>query len=302
MTGTVTWTDRTVERDDVRLHVKEAGDPGGATVVLVHGYPDTSAVWDHVAEHLVADHHVVAYDVRGMGRSTEPTGPRGYDIGRLADDLVAVIDATSPDRPAHVVGHDWGSIQAWEAVVDPQRSRRIVSYTTMSGPCLDHIAAAVRGRLRARRPSDLGRVANQALRSGYVAFFQLPWVPAGLWRLTGDRAWRRLLAREGMPVDADHPGPTLVTDGQRGIELYRQNMGRRMARGAARSTDVPVQLVVLERDPYVTPLLLEDVERFCRDLRRTRLDAGHWAPCTHPAEVAALVADHVADVEARTAS
>jgi pimeloyl-ACP methyl ester carboxylesterase len=291
------WRTRWVRRPDVVLHVKEAGDPDGPTVVLVHGYPDTSAVWDHVAEHLVAGHHVVVYDVRGMGRSSEPAGRRGYDIGHLADDLVAVIDASSPDRSAHVVGHDWGSIQAWEAVVDPTRNRRIASYTTMSGPCRDHVAVAVRARLRSRHLRDLGRLANQALRSSYVAFFQVPRVPAGLWRLAGERLWRRLLAREGVPVDACHPGPTLVTDGRRGIELYRQNIRLRTARVAPRSTDVPVQLVVLERDPYVTPLLLEGVERFCSDLRRTRLAAGHWAPCTHPAQVAELIAEHVAVVE-----
>jgi pimeloyl-ACP methyl ester carboxylesterase len=300
MTGTVTWTDRSVERGDVRLHAREAGDPADPTVVLVHGYPDTSAVWGAVAERLAGDHHVVVYDTRGMGRSSEPTGPRPYAIEHLARDLVAVIDATSPDRPAHVAGHDWGSIQGWEAVVDPAHQQRIASYTSISGPCLDHIAHRMRAMGRSRRPADLRRAAAQALRSSYIAFFRLPLLPTAAWSAGADRGFRRFLARQGVPVDATNPAATLASDGRRGIELYRANMGRRLRRPQPRPTDVPVQLLVLDRDPYVTGVLLEGVEDWCSDLTRTHLDAGHWAPCTHPDEVAARIADHVATVEART--
>src|SRR5688572_25690092 len=150
----IDWRPTTVRTDSAALHVRSAGDPARPTVVLVHGYPDASVVWDDVAARLASDHHVVTYDVRGMGHSAAPTGPHPYRLARLADDLFAVIDAVSADAPAHVVGHDWGSIQSWEAVTDPDRNHRIASYTTLSGPCLDHVGHALRARLR--HPSPRG--------------------------------------------------------------------------------------------------------------------------------------------------
>jgi pimeloyl-ACP methyl ester carboxylesterase len=279
--------------------VEESGDPSAPTVVLVHGYPDTSAVWDAVAAVLAEDHHVVTYDVRGMGRSSEPTGPNPYDLRHLADDLYAVAAATGGGQPVHVVGHDWGSIQAWEAVVDGDRNAALASFTTLSGPCLDHVAVQLRSTLRHPRPRPLARLLRQGLRSGYIGFFRLPVLPTALWRRGGDRAWRRFLARaEGVAVDERHPAPTLATDGERGVELYRANVARRLRRPAARATAVPVQLVVLERDAYVTPVLVADLEQWTFGLQRRSLDAGHWAPRTHPEQVAALVAEHVARVEA----
>ena len=134
---------RTVESAGVRLAVFEsgaaaAGGPGQSnaagptvpTVLLVHGYPDTHRVWDQLAAELDADHHVVRYDVRGAGQSGAPADLRGYRLDQLADDMFAVADAVSADRAVHVVGHDWGSIQAWHAVTDPRAAMRIASFTT----------------------------------------------------------------------------------------------------------------------------------------------------------------------------
>lgn len=93
----------------VELCVAELGDAGKPTVVLVHGYPDSKEVWSDVAVRLAEHWHVVLYDVRGHGRSTAPKPLRGgFTLEKLTDDFLAVIDTVSPDRPVHVVGHDWG--------------------------------------------------------------------------------------------------------------------------------------------------------------------------------------------------
>src|ERR1051326_2095315 len=111
--------------DGVRLLVKEQGVVGRPVVVLLHGYPDNSTVWDRVAELLAERFHVVRYDVRGAGGAGAPGGRGGwgapgdgggYRLDRLAADLAAVVRAVSPGRPVHLVAHDWGSIQGWHAV------------------------------------------------------------------------------------------------------------------------------------------------------------------------------------------
>ena len=109
--------------DGVLLAVREHGDPDRPTVVLVHGYPDTQELWSGVVDRLRDDHHVVTYDVRGAGESTAPAGLGGYALTQLSDDLLAVIEATTPDdRAVHLVGHDWGAPAAWTAASVSSRS------------------------------------------------------------------------------------------------------------------------------------------------------------------------------------
>lgn len=84
-----------------------------ATVVLVHGWTNTRAVWGPVARRLLgAGHPVIAYDQRGHGAST--FGPEAPTVQRLGQDLAAVLDQLDV-RDAVLVGHSMGgfTIMAW---------------------------------------------------------------------------------------------------------------------------------------------------------------------------------------------
>jgi pimeloyl-ACP methyl ester carboxylesterase len=279
--------------DGLELAVWERGDPADPTVVLIHGYPDTHRVWDGVVAQLEGSHHVVTYDVRGAGSSGVPAQRVGYDLARLSEDLVAVVDATCPDGPVHVVGHDWGSVQAWEPVCTGALGDRLATFTSMSGPCIDHIGEWFRDRRRGDR-GDRVDLVRQGLRSWYVGFFQLPVLAPLGWRHVAERPFRRYLERiEGLGPDAQ-PGPSLPRDGANGVELYRQNIPTRMADPQERTTDVPVLLVVATGDRYITTELLDGVGRHCSDLRRVDVDARHWLPAAKPDVVADLVAEHIA--------
>lgn len=280
------------------LAVTEAGEPGGPTVLLVHGFPDTGAVWDPVVERLVDSFHVVRYDVRGAGQSDAPPRRSGYALPLLVEDLAAVIDATSPDRPVHLVAHDWGSIQGWEAVTTEAVAARFASYTSISGPPLDHAGLWAR-RHRTLRPADLFRSVRQALHSWYVAFFHLPRIPELMARSSGaTRVWARALHRsEHAPTDRRWPAPTFPEDFAHGVELYRANVRGRMRRPQVRRTDVPVQLVIPLRDRYVTPAFLDGLEDWTSEMQQRRIDAGHWVIRTNPDVIAATVGDFVNSVD-----
>ena len=292
-------TDRTTVTgpSGVPLAVYAAGDPARPTVLLVHGYPDTHTVWDDVADALAADHHVVRYDVRGAGESGRPHRVADYRLPHLADDLLAVADAVSPDRPVHVVAHDWGSVQSWEAVTRPGARARIASYTSVSGPCLDHVGHWNRRRTLRPTPRHLLQLVNQFTHSWYIAAFHVPVLAPAVWRHGLARRWGSLLRRiEGVEPRPGHPQPTLAEDAVHGILLYRANMLPRTLRPRLRPTEVPVLLVTLARDTYVRPALNEDLDRWVPSLRRRTLDTGHWAALlVHGAELAALVRGFVAD-------
>lgn len=290
----------TVAGDGLDVAVWERGDPGRPTVVLVHGYPDTHRVWDPVADILAEDLHVVTYDVRGAGESGVPADRSGYDLDHLVADLGAVIDACSPDGPVHLVGHDWGSIQGWEAVTTEALTGRIASYTSMSGPSLDHAARWMRDRA-ALDWDRLRPLLRQSARSWYTALFQIPRLAELGWRSFVPGAFIRYLHRvEGVPDDVE-PAPTLAQDGARGVELYRQNLRRRISYPQPRSTDVPVLLVVATGDRFVTPALLDGMDRHASELYRIDVPGGHWLPLAEPERFAEWVRDHVWAVEARGA-
>ncbi|MGH8430253.1 MAG: alpha/beta fold hydrolase, partial [Solimonas sp.] len=74
-----------VNSGDVELAVYTWGKPGKSkpTVVLVHGYPDAASVWKATAAKLAERYRVLAYDVRGAGRSTHPDHTQAYDLEHL---------------------------------------------------------------------------------------------------------------------------------------------------------------------------------------------------------------------------
>jgi pimeloyl-ACP methyl ester carboxylesterase len=283
-----------VPSGEVTLAVTEhsPAGPGRPTVVLVHGYPDQQDTWDAVVARLpLAEWHIVTYDVRGAGGSTAPAGREGYRSERLVDDLVAVLEAVRPEGgPAHLVGHDWGSVQLWDVVAaegtDPRLQGRIASFTSISGPSMDHTAWILR-----HREGREDAVRRQQLHSSYIALFCTPVVPTLLWRF-GHRPIGALMSwREGLP--RGHWGRELGRNAVNGLELYRANIPHRMSHPGSFHTDVPVLVVHPERDRFLTEVLTEDLDRVCSDVRVERLDAPHWVILTRADDVAALVTEHV---------
>lgn len=288
-------THRAVASGEVTLAVTEWGEPNHPTVVLVHGFPDTSAVWTRVAELLAPEHHVVAYDVRGVGGSTAPAKRgSGYRLDRLVADLEAVIDETSPGRSVHLVGHDWGSVQLWEAVTEPRLRSRIASFTSISGPCLDHVGHQLRDLIRHPRPANLARLADQAARSSYVFAAQLPgapWVAATL----GPSLLPFLKAADG--VSRTETAAPTADEVRAGLQLYRSNVRARLRSPGWRTTDVPVQVIAIGGDRFVPPALTEGVERYAPRLWRRLVQGRHWSVATHPQRAATWIRELVSHVE-----
>ncbi|MHB8379802.1 MAG: alpha/beta fold hydrolase [Acidimicrobiales bacterium] len=114
----------TVEHDGVRLRVNLQGD--GPTVLLLHGWPDTSALWDEVAPQLVhAGYRVVAPDLRGCGQSDKPSDVASYKMHHLVGDVASIIAAIG-DEKVTLVGHDWGANLAWAvAAYHPELVERL---------------------------------------------------------------------------------------------------------------------------------------------------------------------------------
>ena len=119
------FTDTFVDVGDVTIHARTAGS--GPPVLLLHGYPETSFMWRHVAPALADSFSIVATDLRGYGASSTPADDAThitYSKRAMAADQVAVMSALGHDRFA-VVGHDRGGRVAHRLTLDhPQRVER----------------------------------------------------------------------------------------------------------------------------------------------------------------------------------
>ncbi|MFE0023092.1 SDR family oxidoreductase [Amycolatopsis sp. NPDC059021] len=274
--------------DGVRLSVQVTGNEDGPTVVLVHGYPDNGSMWDGVAAELDARYRVVVYDVRGAGQSDKPSGRRSYRLDQLASDLKAVVDEVAPAGRVHLIAHDWGSIQAWHAVTGDALRGRLASYTSISGPSLDHAGAWFRAQVAKPTPRKLRHALGQGLHSWYIGFFQIPLLPQLLWRTGAMRAIiRRMEPAEAAPETAD---------GVHGLNLYRANMLPRLSRPAPRAAEIPVQVLAPSGDSFVTTPLQTEISRWVPDLRVRRIIGTHWVARSKPkviADAAAELIDHV---------
>lgn len=284
--------------DGVRLAAVEAGAAEGPTVVLVHGYPDTKEIWFDVATRLADRYRVVAYDVRGAGESSRPDATSAYALHRLADDFEDVLDAIAPEGRVHLVGHDWGSVQAWEFVTTPRIAGRVASFTTISGPSLDHLALVTREGLTRPTPKRVSRNVEQGFRSWYVYALHVPAAPELAWRGLLGRHWPAFLTRAEKTLGG--PEPSVAEDGAFGANLYRANVRRRMADPRRDVVaEMPVQLVVPDRDRYLAKRLYDELDRFAPDLTRRQVSGGHWVPRTRPDLLARWIGEFVDRVESR---
>ena len=113
--------------DGTSLHYRVIGE-GPRTVVLVHGWMVSGAVWNAMVERMdLTGLRLVIPDGRGTGESGKPTG--GYTLETLARDVLTVVDAAGAKRFT-VVGHSMGGqLAQWVSALVPDRVEALMLMT-----------------------------------------------------------------------------------------------------------------------------------------------------------------------------
>jgi haloacetate dehalogenase len=101
----------------VDINVAVAGR--GPAIVLLHGFPQTHAMWRNVAPELTDRHTVIVPDLRGYGASAKPleAGPETYSKRTMANDVAQLVRALGHERFG-LIGHDRGALVGVRAGLD----------------------------------------------------------------------------------------------------------------------------------------------------------------------------------------
>ena len=275
-----------IETNGIRLNVASAGK--GPPVVLLHGFPDTHAVWRKQIPALVnAGYRVIASDLRGYGASDAPEGVDAYAINILRDDVIGLLDALGIER-AYLVGHDWGSLIGWHVSMHaPQR--------------IERFAALSVGHPDAYAKAGVG----QMLKAWYAALFQLPGIAEALVS-AGD-----LLALKAQAVDEEQLAEWRANFAREGrlsaaLNYYRANRHLVLPADHPKVT-VPVLGVWSEGDPALTETQMRDSAAYFdptvvdASFTYERLDGGvgHWLQLKEPRAVNKLLIDFGSAVSTR---
>ena len=273
---------RTVEANGLSFAIDEAGD-GDSVALLLHGFPESRRCWRHQLPVLAeCGWRAVAPDLRGYGQSSRPAEQSAYAIEHLVADAAGLFDALGARRRL-LIGHDWGGAIAWAFAI--RRARPLDGLVIVNAP----------HPLVFRRVLRTGW--RQRLRSWYMAFFQVPWLPE--WFLT-ERHGRAVAAAL---VDSSAPG-TFPPDI---LAHYRDNAAAPGAMTAMLNyyraaldfgaiadgpgVDVPTLLVWGEQDHALGPELIAPTAYHVPDLVVRRLpQVSHWVPEEAPAELNAALA------------
>ena len=269
---------------DVSLQAVAAGPHDGPVIVLLHGFPEFWYGWRRQIEPLAAaGFRVIVPDQRGYNLSGKPDVVSAYALTELVSDVIATVDQLGREKIS-LAGHDWGAAVAWStALLHPQR---IAKLAVLNVP-----HPSVMRKFLTTRP-------RQFLRSWYMFFFQLPWLPEAVFSAFNFRIGSRALLRSSRPgtFSEEDLAQYRAAWSQPGALTGMINWYRALFRTRVKFPDkivrVPTRILWGERDAFLLAEMARESLRYCTNAELfTFANATHWLQHEEPARVSELLID-----------
>ena len=267
---------------DLVFDVRTAGPPDEETVILLHGFPQTSYEWRHQIRALAeAGFRAIAPDQRGYAPGARPPEVADYRISLLVRDVLALADAVGSGR-FHIVGHDWGGWVAWAvAALAPDR---VITANPVSVPHPDAFARVLNDPTSA-----------QAQASSYFDVFAQPDSEDAF--LANDQMMLRSLFTG---IEAEAADEYLRVVGSKAalgsaLNWYRANLDDIRQGPALGSVEVPTMFTWSDGDPAITIEGAQlSVEYVTAPYRFEILEGvSHWIPDLAAEAMSDLLLDHL---------
>ncbi len=278
-----------VETNGIHLNVVQSGPEDGPLVILLHGFPEFSYSWRKQIPHLAsAGYRVWAPDQRGYNLSDKPNGIAAYTLDELAADVVGLIDAAK-QKQAILIGHDWGAgVAWWVATKYPDRLSKMVVMNVPHGAVMQKF---IRSNLA------------QLLKSWYIFFFQVPWLPEKLAGLGNWSFLAKLLkktSRRGAFTDDDLDKYRQAWSQPKAyrsmLNWYRAYVQKPPAIPANPRITVPTMLIWGARDAFLSREMAQPSIDLCDDGRLEFIDkATHWVQHEEAERVNVLIDEFLGD-------
>jgi pimeloyl-ACP methyl ester carboxylesterase len=268
-----------VSRGPHRLYA-EVTDGPGVPLVLLHGFPDSTHLYDRVMPHLAGRRAVARFDFLGWGRSDKPEG-YAYTAANQVGDIDAVVERLGAERVV-LVAHDASGPPAIDWALDhPARVEALVLLNTY----YHWIPGLRRPPAIALYSTPLLRLATRAItrRRPELDKRLYAWQVGAFIRDPDVRA--ELVPRRYEQFDAARPAFWRLND-----DLLGTVFGRRRRVPELRRFDRPVRVIFGARDRYLNAGV---ARRFAALFPRSELhlldDAGHYVQVDEPERVAELL-------------
>ncbi len=269
---------------NVLLHAVTAGPKDGPVVVLLHGFPEFWYGWRRQIEPLAeAGFRVIVPDQRGYNLSSRPSGVAAYALTVLVSDVIAIADQLGQEK-IFLAGHDWGAAVAWStALLHPQRIAKLV--------VLNVPHPSVMRKFLSTRP-------RQLLRSWYMFFFQLPWLPEAIFSAFNFRVGAQALLRSSRPgtfttgdlakYRAAWSQPGALT----GMINWYRALFRARVKFPDKTVRVPTRIFWGARDAFLLAEMAHESLSYCTNAELfTFADATHWLQHEEATRVSELLVD-----------
>jgi pimeloyl-ACP methyl ester carboxylesterase len=269
---------RTIPVDGTEVFYREGGDRTAAALLLLHGFPSSSAQYQSLMERLEDRYHVIAPDYPGFGQSAPLDGATTFD--RLAEVIDGFTAAKRLDAFSLYM-FDFGSPVGFRlATRHPERVQGLVvqngnAYEEGLGPGMQALKPYWRDR-RANENAIRGFLRLDVTRSQYLVGVADPTtVNPDLWEL--DQRYLELPGHEQVMLD-------LLYDYQNNVRLYPR------WQGYMRANQPPALLAWGQNDQFFPPAGARAYLQDLPDAELHLLDTGHFATATHSGEIAHLIA------------